>query len=137
APSSPRTGPPRNASSRSGPSSRGNSGRRRLSGNYGSRLTTWRATSSPSGRRRGGARWPLTIAAGSWAATPSKGVPETMSTILDLRRVDDHQGGVPVQESLLGQVGNTPLVRLRRLAEGVPASVWVKIESLNPGGSIK
>src|SRR5438270_9572626 len=60
-----------------------------------------------------------------------------MSTILDLCRLDDHQGGVPVQESLLGQVGNTPLVRLQRLTEGVPASVWVKVESLNPGGSIK
>jgi cystathionine beta-synthase len=40
-------------------------------------------------------------------------------------------------ESILGQIGKTPLVRLQRLAEGVPASVWVKVESLNPGGSIK
>jgi len=29
-----------------------------------------------------------------------------------------------MQDSLLGQVGKTPLVRLRRLAEGLPASVW-------------
>src|SRR4051812_14882989 len=42
-----------------------------------------------------------------------------------------------MRESLLDQVGKTPLVRLRRLAEGLPASVWVKVESLNPGGSIK
>jgi cystathionine beta-synthase len=40
-------------------------------------------------------------------------------------------------DSLLDQVGKTPLVRLQRLAEGLPASVWVKVESLNPGGSIK
>src|SRR4051812_40328622 len=42
-----------------------------------------------------------------------------------------------MRESLLDQVGKTPLVRLRRLSEGMPASVWVKVESLNPGGSIK
>jgi cystathionine beta-synthase len=42
-----------------------------------------------------------------------------------------------MQDSLLGQVGNTPLVRLHRLVEGLLASVWVKVESLNPGGSIK
>jgi cystathionine beta-synthase len=42
-----------------------------------------------------------------------------------------------MDDSLLGQIGKTPLVRLRRLAEGVPAAVWVKVESLNPGGSIK
>src|SRR5258708_20317447 len=45
--------------------------------------------------------------------------------------------GVAMQDSLLGQIGKTPLVRLQRLAEGLPASVWVKVESLNPGGSIK
>lgn len=33
-------------------------------------------------------------------------------------------------------IGNTPVVRLRRLAEG-RAEVWVKLEGANPGGSIK
>jgi cystathionine beta-synthase len=42
-----------------------------------------------------------------------------------------------MQDGLLGQIGRTPLVRLQRLAEGLPAGVWVKLESLNPGGSIK
>ena len=42
-----------------------------------------------------------------------------------------------MQESILQSVGRTPLVRLRRLAEGLQASVHVKLESLNPGGSIK
>ena len=42
-----------------------------------------------------------------------------------------------MQESILQSVGRTPLVRLRRLAEGLQASVHVKVESLNPGGSIK
>jgi cysteine synthase A len=34
-------------------------------------------------------------------------------------------------------VGNTPLVSLRRLAEGLEAEVCVKLEYLNPGGSVK
>ena len=34
-------------------------------------------------------------------------------------------------------VGNTPIVRLNRVAAGVPAEVYVKCEYLNPGGSHK
>ena len=34
-------------------------------------------------------------------------------------------------------IGATPLVRLLRLAEGLPAMVAVKLESRNPGGSVK
>jgi cysteine synthase A len=34
-------------------------------------------------------------------------------------------------------VGNTPLVRLDRLAEGLPGEVVAKLESYNPGGSVK
>src|SRR5690242_16238082 len=39
--------------------------------------------------------------------------------------------------SILDHVGKTPLVRLRKLADGLRAEVWVKVESQNPGGSIK
>jgi cystathionine beta-synthase len=42
-----------------------------------------------------------------------------------------------MHESILQSIGWTPLVRLRRLADGVPATVAVKVESLNPGGSVK
>ena len=34
-------------------------------------------------------------------------------------------------------VGNTPMVRLSRMAEGVGAEVWVKLESHNPLSSVK
>jgi len=34
-------------------------------------------------------------------------------------------------------IGSTPLVRLARLADGLGASVAVKLESRNPGGSVK
>jgi cysteine synthase len=34
-------------------------------------------------------------------------------------------------------IGNTPIVRLQRVLEPDAAEVWVKLEGLNPGGSIK
>lgn len=39
--------------------------------------------------------------------------------------------------SVLGGVGMTPLVRLNALAAHCQAEVWVKLESRNPGGSVK
>lgn len=42
-----------------------------------------------------------------------------------------------MQENILQSVGRTPLVRLRRLTEGLTASIYVKVESTNPGGSVK
>jgi cysteine synthase B len=41
-------------------------------------------------------------------------------------------------ESVVDAVGNTPLVRLRRVASHVPGvEVWLKLEFANPGGSVK
>ncbi len=34
-------------------------------------------------------------------------------------------------------IGKTPIVRLRRVVEPDSAEVWVKVEGMNPGGSIK
>src|SRR6266404_8726861 len=41
------------------------------------------------------------------------------------------------QENILGLIGHTPLVKLNRLARGVKAQVFAKMESLNPGYSVK
>jgi cysteine synthase A len=38
---------------------------------------------------------------------------------------------------VLDAIGNTPLVRLQRLARTNGAEVWVKLEYLNPTGSMK
>jgi cystathionine beta-synthase len=46
-------------------------------------------------------------------------------------------GPVTVHESLLDAVGDTPLIRLRRVTAGLSAEVWVKVEFSNPGGSVK
>src|SRR5215472_16782651 len=39
--------------------------------------------------------------------------------------------------SILEQIGNTPLLRLNRVASDVPPLVLVKMEMFNPGGSVK
>jgi len=40
-------------------------------------------------------------------------------------------------ESVLDLIGNTPLIKLNHVTEGIEAPVLVKLEYLNPGGSIK
>ncbi|MBN8609368.1 MAG: pyridoxal-phosphate dependent enzyme [Deltaproteobacteria bacterium] len=40
-------------------------------------------------------------------------------------------------ESILGTIGKTPLVRLNEITRGIPATVWAKVETFNPGHSIK
>src|SRR6266542_699074 len=42
-----------------------------------------------------------------------------------------------MQETILQSIGKTPLVKLRRVTEGLQASVYVKNEAMNPGGSVK
>jgi len=44
---------------------------------------------------------------------------------------------VSIQKNILEVIGNTPLVKLNRITEGVEADVLVKCEYLNPSGSIK
>ncbi|HEX5660665.1 MAG TPA: cysteine synthase A [Polyangiales bacterium] len=43
----------------------------------------------------------------------------------------------PVYENVLSLIGNTPLVRLRRVPSAEGGAVWAKCEQLNPGGSVK
>lgn len=42
-----------------------------------------------------------------------------------------------ILDSILDAVGNTPLVRLRRVTRGVRPTILAKLELLNPGGSVK
>jgi cysteine synthase A len=42
-----------------------------------------------------------------------------------------------IHDDMLSLIGATPLVRLNRLAKGLSATVAAKIESRNPGGSVK
>ena len=40
-------------------------------------------------------------------------------------------------ENILGTIGNTPLVRLNKITKEVDALVLAKIETFNPGNSVK
>ena len=45
--------------------------------------------------------------------------------------------GTNVHDTILGAIGRTPLVRLNRITKGIRATVWAKVETFNPGNSIK
>ncbi len=49
----------------------------------------------------------------------------------------DHVGTTEIKETVLEAIGNTPLVRLHKLARGVRPALLAKVEFLNPGGSVK
>src|SRR5438552_10941889 len=42
-----------------------------------------------------------------------------------------------VRGTILGRLGDTPLVPLRRIGAGLRGELWAKLESFNPGGSVK
>jgi cystathionine beta-synthase len=42
-----------------------------------------------------------------------------------------------IHDSILTAVGNTPLVRLQRIAKHLPCEILAKCEFMNPGGSVK
>jgi cystathionine beta-synthase len=46
-------------------------------------------------------------------------------------------GADEIRDSILDAVGETPVVRLKRIARGMPCEVVAKCEYLNPGGSVK
>ena len=52
------------------------------------------------------------------------------ATIPDIARLNVH-------DDILGAIGHTPLVRLNRIVKDVPATVYAKLETFNPGHSIK
>jgi cysteine synthase B len=44
----------------------------------------------------------------------------------------------PATSSILEQIGNTPLIRLQKIAADLPGvEIWAKAEFFNPGGSVK
>src|SRR5712691_9312605 len=42
-----------------------------------------------------------------------------------------------VRGTILDRIGDTPLIPLRRIGQGLRGEVWAKLESANPGGSVK
>jgi cystathionine beta-synthase len=50
--------------------------------------------------------------------------------LTDLKKMKFH-------ETIIGALGNTPLVRLNKITRGYKGHYFVKVESFNPGGSVK
>lgn len=42
-----------------------------------------------------------------------------------------------IYEDILNVIGNTPLVKVKRLSQGLSCNLYAKLEFLNPGGSVK
>ena len=42
-----------------------------------------------------------------------------------------------ISDNVLATIGNTPLIRLHRVTAGIAADVLAKVETFNPGHSIK
>ena len=42
-----------------------------------------------------------------------------------------------VRDGFIGSIGNTPLIRLRRLSDETGCEILGKAEFMNPGGSVK
>jgi len=56
---------------------------------------------------------------------------------VDVEPLTDPGPTMDVADSLLGLVGNTPLVRLDRIGRSLSCQLLAKLEFLNPGGSVK
>jgi cysteine synthase B len=57
----------------------------------------------------------------------------------NLRVVSDQTGKIRKVESVLDLIGNTPMLEIRKITEGLPSDVriYAKLEGFNPGGSVK
>ncbi|HEX9993453.1 MAG TPA: cystathionine beta-synthase [Acidimicrobiales bacterium] len=65
-------------------------------------------------------------------APPATGIPG-----VDVRPVTDPGPAMDAADSLLDLIGETPLVRLDRMARDLSCHLLAKLEMMNPGGSVK
>ena len=42
-----------------------------------------------------------------------------------------------VHENILALIGDTPMIKLKKISEGNPSEIWAKLEYFNPTGSVK
>lgn len=49
----------------------------------------------------------------------------------------EHTTTTDIKETIIDAIGNTPLVRLHKVARGIRPTLLAKVEFLNPGGSVK
>lgn len=58
-------------------------------------------------------------------------------SITGLKNNKDYRLKPFVNSTILSAVGNTPIVKLNKIASGVNSDIYAKLEFMNPGGSIK
>jgi cystathionine beta-synthase len=63
--------------------------------------------------------------------------PITAEAGIEVEPVRDTGRPISAADSLLDLIGDTPLVRMDRLARDISAQLFAKLEFLNPGGSVK
>jgi len=66
-----------------------------------------------------------------------QGTQEDLPAISDPLNIFRSVGARPVADGVLAAIGDTPLIRLRRMFAGAEFECYAKLEALNPGGSIK
>ena len=54
-----------------------------------------------------------------------------------MKRLKEVVLSMEVHKTILDVIGNTPLVRLNKVSQGLKPAVLAKLENLNPGGSVK
>jgi cysteine synthase A len=42
-----------------------------------------------------------------------------------------------ISENILDLIGNTPIVKLKKISKDLPGEIWAKLEFMNPSGSVK
>ena len=63
---------------------------------------------------------------------------DTIPTMKAMPSIASKQRATPASGSLLASIGNTPLLKLERMAEELPGiEIYAKAEYFNPGGSVK
>src|SRR5438309_4503355 len=88
-----------------------------------------KSTSEPLKARPIGERAVLTITA-SGMTSPLVALPSMITQQCTVPSME-------VYDSVVELIGNTPLVRLHSVAQGIDAQVLAKVEYLNPGGPVK
>src|SRR5204863_3812021 len=92
------------------------------------------------GLAAGGARHSLPRACGATMRLPQRRADCATRTASRLFRTPNPQGDgmttKPTRPAVLDQIGNTPMVQVTRLDTGC-CTLFLKLESQNPGGSIK
>src|SRR5829696_1009616 len=80
----------------------------------------------------------LALRLGRPAAESNSGGFVSMVALTSADRAGDVQAAAGASGTRVdATIGRTPVVRLERVVEPGMAEVWVKLEGLNPGGSIK